>query len=136
MLNNYFILKAQADYLNKTLINNSIEDSVILEKNVFSFILQSEKTRYLKFIFEKNLETFYIEDFHPLPGKNILSVFPSVKNKSIQNIEIMDANRIVRINLSDGISVIFYAIPNKGNIFILQGDKIIDCYKDKTGLFR
>lgn len=132
MLNNYYILKAQANHLNKTIKNYSIEDSFILEKNVFSIILKSEKTISLKFIFEKNLESLFTEEFQQLPRKNIMSVFPEIVSKIIIGVETEDKNRVLRIILSDGTIVAFYAVPNRSNIFILNGEKIVDCYREKN----
>ncbi len=132
MINNYFILKAQSEYLNKELFNHSIEDSLIIEKNLVTLILKSKEYKYLKIVLEKNLETLFIDDSQSLPKKNVLNIFPSVESKSVHNVSIIEQNRVIIISLSDGYSIVFYAIPNKSNVFIVKDGIIIDSYKDKS----
>ncbi|MFA7360050.1 MAG: NFACT RNA binding domain-containing protein [Candidatus Kapaibacterium sp.] len=132
MINNYFILKAQSEYLNKELFNHSIEDSFIIEKNLVTIILKYKEYKYLKIVLEKNLETLFIDDPQSLPKKNVLNIFPSVESKSVHNVSIIEQNRVIIISLSDGYSIVFYAIPNKSNVFIVKEGIIIDSYKDKS----
>lgn len=132
MINNYFILKAQSEYLNKELLNHSVEDSLIIEKDLVTLILKSTEYKYLKIVLEKNLETLFIDESQSLPKKNILSIFPSVKSKLVHNVSIVEQNRVIIISLSDGYSIVFYAIPNKSNVFIVKEGIIIDSYKDKS----
>ena len=132
MINNYFILKAQSEFLNKELINYSVEDTLIVVKNCVTFILKSTKYRYLKIVLEKNLETLFLEETGDIPKKNILSIFPSIKSKLIKSVSTLDKNRVVTLLLSDGNSIVFYAVPNKSNIFIIKNGSIIDSYKEKS----
>lgn len=134
MINNYFILKAQSEFLNKELINYSVEDTLIVVKNCVTFILKSTKYRYLKIVLEKNLETLFLEETGDIPKKNILSIFPSIKSKLIKSVSTLDKNRVVTLLLSDGNSIVFYAVPNKSNIFIIKNGSIIDSYKEKSDL--
>lgn len=133
MLNNYFILKAQSEYLNKELLNYSLDDSLIIEKDLITFVLITNNyNKYLKIVLERNLESLFIDEYKALPKKNVLSIFPSLKSKLIKNISIVTQNRVVVISLSDGSLIVFYAVPNKSNVFVVNEGVIIDSYKEKS----
>lgn len=132
MINNYFILKAQSKYLNTELINHSIEDSLIVGKNLVTLILKSTRYRYLKILLEKNLETVFIDELSAVPQKNVLSIFPSIKSKLVLSVSIVEKNRVLTLQLSDDYSLVFFAVPNKSNIFIVKEGIILDSYKDKN----
>jgi len=132
LINNYFILKAQSEFLNKELLNYSVEDSLIVEKNCVTILLKSAEYRYLKIVLEKNLETLFIEKSKVIPKKNVLRIFPSIKSKLIKSVSIVEKNRIVSLLLSDGNSLVFYAVPDKSNIFIVKEEIITDSYKEKS----
>lgn len=74
----------------------------------------------------------FAEDFQSLPRKNVMSVFPEIVSKIIERVDVEKNNRVLKVILSDGTIVAFYAVPNRSNIYILSGDKIVDCYRDKA----
>ncbi len=134
MINNYFILKAQADYLKNLSSSYLIVNAFSTKKNHITFHLLTEKGKesYLTIIIEKNLECFFIEEEKSIPVKNILYLFDSIINTSIIDIRVEDKNRIVTILLSNSIVITFFAFPKYSNLFLSKDNVIVDCYSDKA----
>lgn len=134
MINNYFILKAQVDYLKNLSSSYLIKNVFSTEKNLIAFHLLTDRGKevYLTLILEKNLECLFVEDDKSIPAKNILYLFDNVLNISIVNIRIEDKNRIVTLGLSDSSSIVFFAFPKYSNLFVAKDDIITDCYSDKA----
>ena len=134
MINNYFILKAQVDYLENLSSTYLIKNVFSSEKNVITFNLLTNngKESFLTFILEKNLESFFIEDEKSIPAKNILYLFDGILNTSIVNISIEDKNRIITLELSNALKIVFFAFPKYSNLFIVNDDLITDCYSQKA----
>jgi predicted ribosome quality control (RQC) complex YloA/Tae2 family protein len=134
LINNYFILKAQVDYLKNLSSSYLIKNVFSTEKNliVFHLLTDNGKEVYLTLILEKNLECLFVEDDKSIPAKNILYLFDNVLNTSITDIRIEDKNRIVTLELSDSCSIVFFAFPKYSNLFVCKDRVIVDCYSDKA----
>lgn len=134
MINNYFILKAQVNYLKNLSTSFLIRNIFSFEKNqiIFHLITDDNKEIYLTLVIEKNLECLFIENEKSIATKNILYLFNSVLNTSIVDIRIEDKNRIVTLELSNSSSITFFAFPKYSNLFVAKGNKIVDCYTEKS----
>jgi len=134
LINNYFILKAQVDYLRNLIPTYLIKNVFSAEKNVITFHLinNADKESYLTFILDKNIESFFIEDEKSIPSKNILYLFGGILNNTIVDIKIEDKNRIVTLELSNSFKIVFFAFPKYSNLFVVKDDMITDCYSEKT----
>jgi len=134
LINNYFILKAQVDYLRKLSSNYQIKSVFSTEKNIITFQLLTTENKelFLSFILEKNIESFFIEDEKSIPAKNVLYMFDGLLNTKITGLIIEDKNRIVTLELSNSSKIVFFAFPKYSNLFVVEADVITDCYSDKS----
>lgn len=132
MLNNYFILKSETEFLNRELKESVIADSFILEKDVVGVLFKRDKERVLRFHLERDLESVFLDEFRGIGGRNVLSIFPAVASAAITDVSIMERDRVVLFNLSNDFSIIFYAVPNKANLFVIKDGKIADSYRRKS----
>jgi predicted ribosome quality control (RQC) complex YloA/Tae2 family protein len=134
LLNNFFTLKSQADFLNSILPGSEIAGISTHENNkiVLFFSNYSGKQYFLFISLERNFETLFLEDNFSNPKKNVYYFFESIYGKKIRSVKIKEYDRVIQFCMDDNKSLIFSAIPMKGNLFLVTDDVINDCFRDKN----
>ncbi|MCI0474601.1 MAG: NFACT RNA binding domain-containing protein [Ignavibacteria bacterium] len=134
MLNNYFTLKSQDDFLNSVLPGSEITDISTHANNriVISLRDNSGKSYCLFISLERNCETLFIEENISNPKSNVYYFFDNIYGNKIRSIEIRDYDRVIYFRIDDNFSLVFSAIPMKANLFLVREGVITDSFRDKS----
>ena len=134
MLNNFFTLKSQADFLDSVLPGSEItEISTHANNRIAAFLRNNTGNNYCLFIsLERNCETLFIEENFVNPKSNVYYFFESIYGKKIRSVEIRDYDRVVYFRIDDNISLVFSAIPMKANLFLVTDGVISGSFRDKS----
>jgi predicted ribosome quality control (RQC) complex YloA/Tae2 family protein len=134
LLNNFFTLKSQADFLNSVLPGSEITGiSTHANNRIAVFLRNNSGNIYCLFIsIERNCETLFIEENFVNPKNNVYYFFESIYGKKIRSVEIRDYDRVVYFRIDDNISLVFSAIPMKANLFLVTDGLICDSFRDKS----
>lgn len=130
-INNYYIIKEVAGFLEKEISGCVIDEIVTQEKNILHLILRNEvEQKFLEFSIEKNYEYLILKENFGKARKNVLSLFPEVSGKTISKISLFAKDRIISFKLSDNYEILFSFITNNANCFITLDNKVIDALKN------
>ncbi len=132
MLNNYFILKSETGFLNRELKGSKVTESFLFDKNTAGIVFGEENPRIIKFQFERNLETLYLDGNFSIPKKNFLNIFPSLNDAVFVRAYIADKNRVIYFEFDNSLTLVFYAVPNRANLFVVKDRIIEDCRTKKS----
>jgi len=131
LINNYFILKAQTNYLNNIVQGFFIDSIYTFKKDKVVITLKKNNSSVSLLIsFERNFESLYLDESFYSPKNNLYYFFDSLTGSSIKKISTLDNNRCLRIDL--GMQSLFISfIPNKTNLFMVQDNLIVDSFNSK-----
>ncbi|HZW38145.1 MAG TPA: NFACT RNA binding domain-containing protein [Ignavibacteriaceae bacterium] len=116
MYKNYFLLRRFVCE-SKDIINNLvINDIFTQEKNRLIISLGTEENIFLEISVDQNRPYILIKDKYSRAKKNTISLFPSLHNSIIKNIEIAHNERVIKITASSG-ELYFQIRGNRTNIF-------------------
>lgn len=94
--------------------------------------LKGKKDRTLEFSTIPGIDSLYIRRRFARARKNTVELFPNLLYKQIQNIRLIENERIFCFNFGD-IEAFFYLFGGaKNNCFVVQAGKIIDSFKDSA----
>lgn len=126
MVNNYFILRSEAAFLNGALKGHAVKDIHSPARDVVVFEFASgDSIKYLRVCLEKNHETLFIVDNYSRPGKNVLSFLKESYGKQVGSIYILEKNRVLVIE-AEGFLAYLVLIPGKQNILLVKDNIVID----------
>ncbi|MDD5361984.1 MAG: NFACT RNA binding domain-containing protein [Ignavibacteria bacterium] len=132
MINNYFILKAEADFLNAHSRDCIIHDFYTPERDILILELAKNGVQeFLKISLEKNLETFFLLNSFSRPKKNVFGIFENIYGLKISGFKINDRDRIVNITLEHDYTILISFIPNRSNVFLLKNGLIVNSFSEK-----
>src|SRR5690554_5963703 len=121
-------------YLKKTL-NNTLKGSRITlvttpYKNVVD-IFVSTNIEQLKLTFSTSPGNIalYLSKHISTKRKNKLTFFETVYNLDIIDVELVENDRILKINLADNYKLVFKVFSNKANVFLTQNGRVIEAFK-------
>ncbi|MBL8006834.1 MAG: DUF814 domain-containing protein [Ignavibacteria bacterium] len=134
MLNNYFILKETAEYLNKTVSGKRITEVYTQEKNKFVIEVtdNAENVTALEYSADKTYNYIIIRRNFSKAGKNYADLFPEIMNLKITGTGIYNDDRIIRFMLENNYELYFTFFAVKPNCFLLKDSEIISSFKDKS----
>ena len=103
------------------------------DKGVLIMIFFDGKREHVvEFSTNPNIDSLYIRKSFARARKNTLDLFPSIKNKTLHRVILMENERIVRFHF-DHISIYFFLFGgSRNNCFIVKNRKILDSFKDAT----
>jgi predicted ribosome quality control (RQC) complex YloA/Tae2 family protein len=132
LINNYFILKAETDFLSAHSADYIIHDFYTPERDILILELAKDGLQeFLKISLEKNLETFFLLNSFSRPKKNVFGIFENIYGLKINGLKINDRDRIVNIFLEHNYSILISFIPNRSNVFLLKEGSIINSFSEK-----
>ncbi|MCU0373542.1 MAG: NFACT family protein, partial [Ignavibacteria bacterium] len=134
MLNNFFTLKSQADFL-KTVLPGSEITGISTHANNRIIIFLRDNTGNICYLFislERKYETLFIEKNFSQPKSNVYYFFENIYGKKIRNVEIREYDRVIYFGIDNNISLVFSAIPMKANLFLVADGVITDSFRDKN----
>lgn len=130
-INNYYIIKETAKFLNKEIKGCIIDEIITQEKNILNLILRNDvEQKILEFSIEKNYEYLILKESFGKARKNVLNLFPEVSGKIIENVSLYGDDRIISFQLNDNYEILFSFITNNANCFIVLDNKVIDAFKN------
>lgn len=141
MLNNFFLLKEIAAFLEKEISGYTIYEIYTQEKDKLVFILQKQGTgnlKYLEFSCDDKLPYLLLKKDFSKARKNVVNLLESVNGLEFRKVNIFDNDRIIKVHLSDNFFLYFIFFKSKCNLLVLKDEKVIDSFKNKkelTGIY-
>jgi len=130
-INNFYIIKEQAEYLNANLKGYVIDSISSFERNKLHIsCIHGEEESMLEFSIENDFTYFVKRDNFRLPSKNIAEVMTECKGKRISLISQVNDDRLISIFFEDNTCVLFNFINHKQNCFYIESGVIKNSYKN------
>jgi predicted ribosome quality control (RQC) complex YloA/Tae2 family protein len=134
LLSNFFLLNEVSKYLEKEISGYKIKEIFTQEKDKLVITLfhpQSIDLKYLEFSCNEKLPyLFFISEFRK-SKKNILNLLAGLYEQEILSVNIFNNDRIIKIELTNDLTVLFVFFKSKYNLFVIADGKIIDSFKNK-----
>ena len=137
MLDNFFLLKEVSEFLKKEITGYSIKEIHTQEKDKLVISLsdkESAELKFLEFSCDDKLPYLLLKNDYNKARKNAMNLLAGLYGQEILEIDIFNNDRIIRLNLSNEISVYFVFFKSKYNLFVVTDKKIIDAFKNKKEL--
>jgi len=134
MLNNYFIIKEVAEFLNKNIGGYLIKEIYSQVKNKILFELVNSNTsdsKVLEFSIERDYNYLLVKNNFSKAKKNYAVIFEEIYGKDIVKVKLYNNDRAVSVKLSDEFEIIFTFFTNKANCFLINNSKVINSFKDR-----
>lgn len=130
-MNNYYVLRHLATSFEKQLIENHFIVSLSPHKGVWHAHFGKNKPELcLVFSSHPSETALFLDKSRPLKKKNVKTFFNPLQNSSVSQVHLAESDRIVTITFSNHLSLIFTLFGNRPNVFLADGDDIIDSFKD------
>ncbi|MEO8210345.1 MAG: NFACT family protein, partial [bacterium] len=139
MLNNYFLIKETAEFLDENISGYSIDEIYTQEKNkLFINIVNEEKkdSKVLEYSIEKGMIYLVLKENFSKAKKNFANLLEEVYGKKILNIDLYNDDRAIVFKLQDENEIIFTFFSNKANVFIVKNSTVINSFKDKDEYYQ
>jgi predicted ribosome quality control (RQC) complex YloA/Tae2 family protein len=134
LLDNFFLLKEVSIFLKKEITDYSIKEIYTQEKDKLVITLSDQHSRNFKFMefsCSDKLPYLLLKNEYSKAKKNVLNLLPGLYDQEILDIDIFNNDRIIKIDLSNELSVYFVFFKSKYNLLVITNDKIIDSFKNK-----
>ncbi|MCE1166063.1 MAG: NFACT RNA binding domain-containing protein [Bacteroidetes bacterium] len=129
-MNNFFILRSEASFLNNALKGHTINEIHTPAKDIVIVeFVSGENKKYLKISLEKNYETLFLIDNYSKPGKNVLSFLKETYGKQVAGIRILNKDRIIVIE-SENIFVCIVLVPGRQNVLLVKDNTVKDAVRN------
>ncbi|MCX6166024.1 MAG: NFACT RNA binding domain-containing protein, partial [Ignavibacteriae bacterium] len=134
MLDNFFLLKEVSKFLKKEIIGYTIKEIFTQEKDklVISLINpESSITKFIEFSSNDKIPYLLLKDEYNKAKKNVLNLLAGLYEQEISDVEIFNNDRIIKLTLTNDLSVFFIFFKSKYNLLVVADGKIIDSFKNK-----
>jgi len=134
MLNNYFIIREVAKFLNKNINGYLIKEIYSQEKNKILFELvnsNNDDSKVLEFSIEREYNFLVLKNNFSKAKKNYADIFEEIYDKSIIETVLYNSDRAIRVKLKDEFEITFTFFTNKANCYLIHSSKVINSFKDK-----
>lgn len=127
MINHFITLQILADELNNILKNGIIQDAFTQQKGELLINIKKDlQTNTLSASIDPQMNYLFVREQVPRAKRNSISLFTEIKNDQISSITSHLFERIVKINLTSGLQLLFHLFGTaSSNVFLLNQDKII-----------
>ncbi len=129
MYKNYLVLSRHISELNEKLAGSKIVEAYTQEKNVLVLMIKKEGHEFfLEICVEQNFPYLVLKEGLKKAKKNTIGFFTDVLPATINHIQIVDGDRIIRIK-SDVFSLLFIIRGKTTNVLLTENDAIRDAFK-------
>lgn len=134
-INNFFILKKQAENLNKELSGFSIQSINSFEKNRLHIeCSRDDKQIMLEYSIENDFTYLVKRDNFFLPSKNIAFVMEECAGKIISYVSMVNDDRLISIFFDDNSCLLFNFVNHKQNCLFFKNGTVVNSYKNSKEL--
>jgi predicted ribosome quality control (RQC) complex YloA/Tae2 family protein len=134
LLDNFFLLKEVSIFLKKEITGYSIKEIHTQEKDKLVITLSNKyfpDYKFVEFSCSDKLPYLLLKNEYSKAKKNYMHILPGLYEQEIMDIDIINNDRIIKINLSNELSVYFVFFKSKYNLLVVTNNKIIDSFKNK-----
>ena len=130
MLDNFYLIKELAKYLNENFAGFFISDIFSQEKNKAVFCLKkNSEIHFIEFAIDNKRNYLVIRENFSRAKKNTVDILPEALNSKIESIAIYNNDRIISLMLDTGFNILFSFVPQRKNIIILTNNNILTQFK-------
>jgi predicted ribosome quality control (RQC) complex YloA/Tae2 family protein len=134
LLDNFFLLKEVSKYLKKEISGFTIKEIFTQEKDKLVIILsdtQSSLIKFIEFSTEDKNPYLLLKNEYGKAKKNVLNLLAGLYEQEIADVNIFNDDRIIKLTLTNDLSVFFIFFKSKYNLLVVADGKIIDSFKNK-----
>lgn len=132
MINNYFIIREMANYLDKNITGYITKEIYSQEKNKLLIeLIKGEDDKILEFSIERGFNYLMLKNNFSKAKKNYADVMGEVYGSEVKEVKLYNDDRIIKLELSGGFEILFTFFTNKANCFLIKDRKIVNSFKDK-----
>ena len=133
-MNNYYVLKHLAGYLQSEIENSDYLFSYSPHKDVWELYLQTSPSQKQRLIFSTNpSETaIFLDDSRPPKKSNAKTFFHQIDEDKLIKIYLDDNDRFLTLLFQSGRKLLFLPFGNHPNVFLIDGDEILEAFKQNS----
>jgi len=131
-MNNYFTLIYIAKHLKCNLKNAKFNFAITPFKNVLElFFIVEHTSKRIIFSTAPTKTAIFFDDYRPPKKSNIRNFFESLGQTGIDNIDLMNSDRLINFEFKNGLQLRFLLFGNSPNAFLINEDEeVIDAFKN------
>ncbi len=133
MLNNFYIIREVASYLNQQINGLTISSIFTQEKNKM-MILFEESSRGLEFSIEKDYNYILLKENIARAKRNYSDLFGEARGKKITQVSLCNDDRAIEFKFDGNESLVFTFFTIKANCYYISGNEILNSFKQKNEL--
>ncbi len=137
MLDNFFLLKEISKFLDEEISGYTIKEIFTQEKDKLILDLFHStdlKSKYIEFSSNEKFPYIVLKNKFSKAKKNVLNLFKDLYDLEIKKVYMYNEDRIIKIELSKKIEIIFVFFKSKYNFVVISDGEIIDSFKNKNDL--
>jgi predicted ribosome quality control (RQC) complex YloA/Tae2 family protein len=131
MLNNYFLIRELAGFLDKNIRGRDIAEIFSQEKNKLIISFSPNFNTFLEFSADKDLSYIVLKKDYSKAKKNYINLFTDTYGLKVKCVTHLENERAIIINLGNNLELLTTMIPNKSNLFLIKDDIIVNAFKNK-----
>lgn len=129
-MNNYYVLRQLAISFDKQLLETRFIASLSPHKGIWHAHFGKNKSEIcLVFSSHPSETALFLDKSRPLKKKNVKTFFNPLQNASVNRVHLAESDRILTITFSNYLSLSFTLFGNRPNVFLTDGNQIIDSFK-------
>ena len=133
-MNNYFTLIYIAKHLKCNLKNAKFEFAITPFKNVLElYFIADDFSKRIIFSANTTKTALFLNDYRPPKKNNIKNFFESLEQTCIRNIDLMNGDRLINFEFSNGLQLRFLLFGNNPNAFLInEKNQVIAAFKNPS----
>jgi len=134
-MNNFYTLIYLNREIKEKITGAFFSFAISPHKDVLHIYIDREgETSRLVFSANSRETALFLDFYRPPKKRNVLDFFPTLEGKKVTGMELADKDRLVTINFSNGQQLLFKLFSGHPNAFLVEGDKIVDAFKNPDEL--
>jgi predicted ribosome quality control (RQC) complex YloA/Tae2 family protein len=133
-MNNYYVLKHLAAFLQDRIDNSSYLFSYSPHKDVWELYIETAPSQQQRLIFSTNpSETaIFLDNSRPPKKSNATTFFDQLNEDKLIKISLNDNDRFLTVLFQSGRELLFLPFGNHPNVFLIDNDEISEAFKQNS----
>ncbi|SMO65305.1 NFACT RNA binding domain-containing protein [Fodinibius sediminis] len=134
-MNNFYTLIYLNREIKEKIQNGIFSFGISPHKDVLHIYIESDKeTSRLIFSANARETALFLDRYRPPKKRNVIDFFPSLEGARVVDTSLADKDRLLSIIFEGGRSLLFKLFSGRPNVFLVEGDRIVDAFKNPEDL--